>query len=182
MSHNIYYGKLCCPGCFQWQGDRVRRRVGLRLKGQHKKEPVGSPARETYQRLCAGYCGGPFRRARDLPDRDAIACGPALQPKDRMLSRGDASSPFHHPSNIRRGPSDRLSPFPVRAVSLSDVETGWLWSLLTLPSCRRCLWGPAIPGGTVAGVEVAATFQPTCGKKKADWGLSVLQFDTFGRH
>src|SRR5271155_3479542 len=37
---------------------------------------------------------------------------------------------------------------------------------------------PSQPWGTVAGVESGATFQPTCGKKKADWGLFLSYFDT----
>src|SRR5262245_43026319 len=82
---------------------------------------------------------GVAKRARDLPSPDATACDPAPQRKGPMLSSGSVSFLFHRLSNIRREPDDRSSPFPARAVSLSDGETRSPWSSLTLPSIWRCM-------------------------------------------
>ena len=46
------------------------------------------------------------------------------------------------------------------------------------PDVYALFVGPSHPWGTVAGVEVGATFQPTCGKKKAEWGGVLSYFDT----
>src|SRR5271163_1234846 len=113
--------------------------IGRKPRGFSKRRAGGITGSIDIEDFCAECCGGPSRRVRDLPGRDAIACGPALQPKGQMPSRGGGLSPFHRLSNKPRGPSDRWSPFPVRAVSSCGVETRWLWSSLTLPICRRCL-------------------------------------------
>ena len=105
------------------------------------------------------------RRARDLPGQDAIAFGPAPQPRGRTPSPGDASFPFRRFSHTRRGPSDRLSPFPVRAVFSCGVETRWLWSSLTLPICRYCLWAQRA-GGRWLGLNWVRHSNPPAAKKR----------------